>query len=271
MVHEDYKEMIPARALSALDAAEDRELSKHLSECAECRHELEDWQATSVQLVVAAEPAEPSPQVRELLLSAIRSDARITESGLDDEIPGAQILPFASPSKNIWSSVGSLGAMAAAVLFVALLISVLVLWQQNRAMQREMSRLAAEMRGTEQKLERAQALSKLLTAPGARMTSLAATKEAPGAKAMLAYDQTGHAMLMAKGLSAPPSGKAYQLWYIVGNKPMPGKVFTTDESGNGMLDEQLPQVALNGAVFAITMEPLPGVESPTGAILLSGS
>ncbi len=52
---------------------------------------------------------------------------------------------------------------------------------------------------------------------------------------------------------------------------MPGKVFTTDESGNGMLDEQLPQVALNGAVFAITMEPKDGVETPTGAILLSGS
>jgi anti-sigma-K factor RskA len=152
-----------------------------------------------------------------------------------------------------------------------LLISVLVLWQQNRAMQREMTRLTTEMRGTQQKIERAQALSELLTAPGVRMTSLAATKEAPGAKAMLAYDRTGHAMLMAKGLSAPPSGKAYQLWYIVGNKPMPGKVFTTDESGNGMLDEQLPQVALNGAVFAITMEPKEGVEAPTGAILLSGS
>ena len=47
MVHDDYKEMIPARALSALDAAEERALNEHLENCAECRKELEDWQATA--------------------------------------------------------------------------------------------------------------------------------------------------------------------------------------------------------------------------------
>ena len=72
MVHDDYKEMIPARALSALDAAEERALNEHLENCAECRKELEDWQATASALSLAPDPVEPSPQVRERILSAKR-------------------------------------------------------------------------------------------------------------------------------------------------------------------------------------------------------
>src|SRR5258705_7186597 len=122
MVHEDYKEMIPARALSALDAVDDRALSEHLSECAECRYELEDWQATSVKLALIAEPVEPSSQLRGRLLGALRSEARSGQSDLDQTLPAAQIRSFVPPSKNIWSSIGSLGALASALLFVALLI-----------------------------------------------------------------------------------------------------------------------------------------------------
>ena len=95
---------------------------------------------------------------------------------------------------------------------------------------------------------------------------------APGANAKLAYDKSGHAMLMTKGLPAAPSGKAYQLWYFVGGKPMPGKVFKTDPAGNGMVQDQMPPVALDATAFAITMEPEGGAQAPTGAIYLkSGS
>ncbi len=74
MVHDDYKEMIPAHALSALDAAEERALNEHLENCAECRKELEDWQATAAALSLASDPAEPSPQVRERILTEVRKD-----------------------------------------------------------------------------------------------------------------------------------------------------------------------------------------------------
>ncbi len=103
------------------------------------------------------------------------------------------------------------------------------------------------------------------------MEHLSGTNVAPGAHAMLAYDKNGHAMLMAKGLPAVPKGMAYQLWFIVGKKPMPGKVFRTDASGNANLKDQLPEMALGSAVFAVTLEPESGVKSPTGAIYLSST
>ena len=77
---------------------------------------------------------------------------------------------------------------------------------------------------------------------------------------------------MAKGLPLAPAGKAYQLWFIAGGRPIPGKVFSAAPSGDGALNDQIPPVALNNAVFAITLEPEGGVQAPTGAIYLrSGS
>src|SRR5215203_196910 len=109
MVHTDYKEMIPARALSALDAAEAQALNEHLENCAECRQELEEWQATAASLSLTADPQEPSPAVRDRILSEVRK-----------ELDAPQVIPFRSTPRNVWNSFGSLGAMAAVVLVTAL-------------------------------------------------------------------------------------------------------------------------------------------------------
>ena len=244
MVHEDYKEMIPARALSALDAAEERALNEHLENCSECRKELEEWQATAATLAVVADPVEPSPKVRERILSEVRKD-----------LVNPEVVPFRSTSRNIWRSFGSLGAMAAVVLFTALIVGLVVLWRQNRA-------ISDETRATNEFVE-------LATTPGARVSELKGIDLGSGATATLAYDKTGHAMLMADKLPSVPQGKAYQLWFIVGkNPPMPGKTFSPDNAGKGVLKDEMPKEALDSAIFAITLEPKDGVQLPTGPIYL---
>jgi len=82
MVHEAYKEMIPARALSALDAAEAQTLNEHLENCDECRKELEEWQATAATLSLTSDPVEPSPAVRERILDEVRKDLSSAPSPL---------------------------------------------------------------------------------------------------------------------------------------------------------------------------------------------
>ena len=277
MVHEEYKEMISAHVLAALDQQDELALNQHLSECAACRDELDHWNETAAALAFAGEPAEPSPQVRTQILERIRGEARgdrlqlrETKISPTDQrtAAGANILPFNQAPKNIWRSIGSLGAIAATLVFAALLVSFIILWRQNRAMKNEVARLSTEMQKTQEELAVDRAARQLLSTPGAKMAELAGTKMAPGAHAMLAYDKTGHAMLMAKGLPVAPSGKAYQLWFIVGNKPMPGKVFTTDSSGNGTVQDQMPEVGRDSAVFAITLEPAGGMPSPTGEVYL---
>lgn len=243
MVHEDYKEMIPARALSALDAAEARVLNEHLENCAECRKELDEWQATAAALALGASPAEPSPKVRERILDEVRKD-----------LSDPKVVPFRATPRNLWSSFGSLGAMAAAVVFTALIVGLVVLWRQNNAIRTE--------------LEQSKEFVQLVTTPGAIVTELKATDAGVGATAKVAYDTNGRAILVASKLPKVPQGKAYQLWFLVGDKAMPGKTFAPDSNGEGVLKEQVPREALNSPTFAITVEPAGGSTAPTSPIYL---
>ena len=269
MRHEDYKEMLEANALSALDAEDASALANHLEGCRDCRSELIEWQKTAASIALSAQPLEPSLLVRERLLDSLRVETGHKSSVQSDFVSGASaVLPFESPRRNVWTSLGSFGALAAAVAMVATLVGLFTLWQQNRSNRTELTRLATQMRETNQQLANERALVALLITPGARMTELSGTNAAPGAHAMLAYDKTGHAMLMTKNLPLPPPGKTYQLWFIKDTQKMPGKVFTTDTRGYGVLEDQIPASAMEEAVYAITLEPAGGVQLPTGAIYL---
>ena len=275
MTHEDYKELLAAKALSALDAADARALNTHLEGCADCQSEMVELADTATLLAFQAEPLEPSTNVRERILASVRDEVR-AESRSDrvsteESQRDGNLLAFERPARNIWSSLGSFGALAATFAFVALIIALAVLWQKNRTMQSELAGLKAEMKETQAQRDRERAMAELISSPDGHMAKLAGTNVAPGAHAMLAYDKSGHAMLMAKGLPSAPEGMAYQLWYIKDNKKMPGKVFTPDAAGNGMLEDQIPAVARDAAVFAITLEPKSGVQVPTGSIYLLSS
>lgn len=275
MTHEEYNELLAAQALTALDAAEADALAVHLESCADCRAELSEWEATTALLALDARPIEPPAQLRERILASAREN-RVDRESVPAPASEPKVLEFARPQRNVWASLGSVGAIAATLVCAALIILLLVLWQQNRTMQRELARVSAEMkqireqRGHEMKQIRdhERAVVQLLTSPDSHLAKLAGTNMAPGANAMLAYDKSGHAMLMTKGLPAVPAGMAYQLWYIKDDKKMPGKVFRPDAAGNGMLEDQIPAVAREAAVFAVTLEPEGGVQAPTGSIYL---
>lgn len=269
MKHEDYKEMLAANALSALDASDARELANHLEGCGNCRSELHEWQETVGFMAFNVDPSEPSLAVRERILAAARAEATSSSIIQPNVASGSsRVMSFEPPRRNIWTSLGSFGAIAAAIAMVSMLAGLVILWQQNRANRNELTRLATQMRETNQQLANERAMVALLITPGSRMKELSGTNAAPGAHAMLAYDQTGHAMLMTKNLPAPPPGKAYQLWFIKDDRKMPGKVFTPDARGNGVMEDQIPASAMESAVYAITLEPVGGVQIPTGAIYL---
>ena len=269
MTHEAYKELLAASALSALDGEDARSLELHLEHCDDCRREFLDWQETAASIALSTKPVEPSAAIRDAILTNIHREAgqrALTKAAVDGN-DAARVLPFEQSRGFGRSYIGSFGTIAASLALMSL-IGLFVMWRQNRSAQAELARLNTEMSRTNEQLARERAVLTLLTSPGAKMTELAGTEAARGARAMLAYDKTGHAMLMAKGLPAAPNGMAYQLWFIKDNKKMPGRVFKTDSGGNGTLEDQIPTVAMDSAVFAITLEPESGVNAPTGAVYL---
>jgi len=272
MAHVNYEEMLAPYALTALDHADARTLEEHLVTCLNCRRELDDWQATVAALALNAPPVEPSPQVRPRILESVRAERSTAPHGSDkSEQTIPTLIPF-QQTKRFWNATQKFGALAAGVAFLALLISVLVLWKHNRSAQAEIARLSAERASAQQELDRQRKVLELLSTRGASLAVLSGTAEAPNAHATLTYDrQSGQAVLLTEGLPSAPRGKAYQLWFIVGNQPMPGRVFATDPAGKAILSDQIPSQARNAAVFAITLEPESGVKAPTGAIYLRSS
>lgn len=133
----------------------------------------------------------------------------------------------------------------------------------------ELQKVTEQIRTKDAELTREREIVAILTGPGSKLTPLVATTSVPGARATLAYDPKGQALLVAEGLPAAPAGKGYQLWFIVNNKPLPGQVFNTDASGNGKMMDHMPSGIDDKAIFAITMENMPGgATSPTSPILL---
>lgn len=106
-----------------------------------------------------------------------------------------------------------------------------------------------------------------------QVVALAGTKVAPGARATMTYDRrTGRATLTAYNLPPAPAGKDYQLWFIIGGKPVSGGVFRTDAAGAARMNARLPTDGRNSApVFAVTLEPRGGVSAPTGEKYLLSS
>jgi anti-sigma-K factor RskA len=264
MNHEDYKAMLPLLALSTLDSEEARALEQHLPACAECSAELDDWQATAAALAHTPKPLEPSPQVRERILAAVRAESGSARADNVIPISSAAARAARSPSRSL-----RFEQIAAAVIFFGLIIGLIVFWSQNRTYRTEVARMSEQMKEMSSQLDQQRHALAFLTKPGMRMTELAGTEKAPAAHGMLAVDsKSGRAVFMAQGLPQAPAGKAYQLWFIAGSKPMPGRVFRTDAAGNAMMDEQLPAAALNAGAFAVTLEPQSGMPAPTGPMYL---
>jgi anti-sigma-K factor RskA len=274
---EQYQELLTAKALTALDAADARALNSHLETCADCRSEMIAWEDTVALIAMDAEPLEPSAELRERILASVRASkqpggvAQRVEQAAHSPGRESKVFEFEQPRRNVWTPLRTFGAIAATVVFAALIISLVLLWRENQANRTQLALLGNEINQMRGQVDRVRSMGELMTSPEGHMAKLSGTNVAPGAHAMLAYDKNGHAMLMAKGLPAAPEGMAYQLWFIKDNKKMPGKVFTTDAAGNGMLDDQIPEVARNAAVFAITLEPKSGVQAPTGSIYLLSS
>jgi anti-sigma-K factor RskA len=279
MKHEEYKEMLALYSLGALDETEKSTLDEHLATCAECRAELVQWEETASALAYMAEPAEPSTALRTRILENVGQLARqpATLKAVDlnssstgegpnvaDERAAQDSNVVQMPSRS-WSSPEKLLAIAASLAFVALLTSLLVVWSRNKALQAEVARLSRTLYETQDKLARVEQDSEILNAPTLAMANLKGTEVAQNAQGKLMYDQkTGRAILTASNLPPAPAGKAYQLWYIAGNRALPGGVFTTDATGRATLRDQLPPEARDANAFAVTLEPASGVKAPTG-------
>jgi anti-sigma-K factor RskA len=260
--HDQFRELIEAYALGALDPTEKAALDAHLAAgCPDCATALEEARYLVTQLAYLAPSTEPPQILKARLLREVRAGlgpAKITE------------MKASSRSIPLW-----LWAGVAALL----LLSVYSTWDA-RKMQNEVqemnTRAAAELKERE-KLEHELTVAKheawILTDPTTKKINIMPNdKDMPMLEAMwhpqMGIYITGQKMPMPKG------NKVLQLWFIPkdpSGKPMPSHTFWPDANGKitEMVDDP-PEVLAQTKALAITEEPAGGSLQPTSTPMWVG-
>lgn len=283
---DEYKEALALDALDALDEAERRALLTHLSSCAACRDERERMRDAAALLAHEARAVAPPTELRARVLESVRAVPAAAEApedaNGDAEAATATPSPFgprpapvapielAGARRNFFQTYGAIAASLAVA--AALSLALLALWRQNRELRARLEQLTERMelsrseaaRERDAAAEREREARELLGAPDARIVHLKGEGAASRASASLVYDPaSGRVLLLADQLPPAPEGKAYQLWYIAGGRPLPGGLFTTDGEGRAALRDHAPAGGRAAEVFAVTLEPASGATTPS--------
>jgi len=250
--HQQITDDLVLYALRELPEQQALEVRRHLDDCPECRRDLGDLNSDMALLALSSVGPTPPQRSRERLLKAIKSEPRRSKAVV--------------MRRPWWSFVPSFAA-------VLLAIFGLMLWRENTSLRRKLD--VAQQTSSQKKaeLERAQLVLDTLTSPESSHFALVAAKSQPVPEGRASYMQkTGTLVFTAQHLPALPPQKVYQLWLIPasGSAPMPFGTFKPDAQGNASMvmpnmDKAAPKM------FAVTIEPEGGSQTPTMPIVMAGA
>jgi anti-sigma-K factor RskA len=238
---QQFRELLPAYALEALDPDEARTLETHLKTCHDCQASLEEYRAVSEGLLFAMPPKAPPPRVRARLIASLSAKAP------------------AAPARRVWPIWRLVGGLALA----ALLILNITTMTQLQALQRQQATLAKQ-------LQTSQTALALVAYPEGQSFSVTG-KQAAGTLILNSELQRG--ALFAWGLDMLDEAHTYQVWLIQPDghrvsgglfRPEPGQPFVAV-----VIPSDRPFSDFTG--LGVTIEPAGGSLAPTGTKVLGAT
>ena len=227
---------LPAYVLDALTDDETNQVAEHLAGCQTCQAELVRIQQVTDEIPLALAQTTPPPDVKVKLMKAIHT-RQMNLSTSSQPTSLRQRLAGLLRTR--------LPALGLAIIVVMVLGNLLLLRQLN--------------------LNNQQASTPM------RVFALANTQNSPGAVGTLIMDPNGkYGTLVVDNLATLDSGKQYQVWLIKGAVHTSGGVFSVNPDGYGSLEILAPQPLQQYDSIGITIEPVGGSPSPTGAKVMGG-
>ncbi|RAW02682.1 anti-sigma factor [Pseudochryseolinea flava] len=246
--------ILEAYALGELSATERSEVEKNLALYAELREELARIEEVQEQLLMSA-AINPRAAVKHALFEKI--DSRKEE---------AKVIPLHGdkPSVNPWKWV------AAASVTVALIASYFAFmyrsqWVETRTQLAEVQaineRVAEQYNQVNQRLDKIEVDLDITSNPDFQRVAMTSPAAVPDGSLATVYwnKNTNEVYLDVQSLKEISQENQFQLWAIIDNKPVDAGVFDADMSGL----IKMKKVANGAAMFAVTIEPRGGKESPT--------
>jgi anti-sigma-K factor RskA len=258
--HPTREEDFDLLALGALEGDEKLAIESHVASCAACAEKLAEARGRIAMLALAAPPVAPSAAVKQRLMQQVRADAEHERA------------PAREPRQPERTG-GFFGRWWAAVLIPAgavLAVATILLWTQNRQLDRELAALRAAAHEEQQQLQQAREVADMIESHDTITVALAQQSGMPTGAAHVMYNAK-MGMLMYEGEIAPaPTAKSYQLWLIpAAGKPISAGVFNPVGGRTDHWMMKLPQ-GVEPKMFAVTLEPAGGMPQPTGPMVLAG-
>jgi anti-sigma-K factor RskA len=244
----EFDELLPLRALGALELDDAARLDAHLGEgCPRCAAELAALAETLALLPHALPETMPSESARSRLMARVRAESAAP-------LPSARIV--------LWR----VAAVAAGAAIVGALVTGTAMSRRSAAVVLDLQ--SAELADLRRQVFQTKDAIRMASAPGVHVFDLAGQKGAEEASARVFWDPKKEAwQLYAANLPEAPSGKTYQLWLITPTRKISAGTFAPSEATGEI---RIPVDAGTVVAAAVTDEPAGGSPQPTGSILLLG-
>jgi anti-sigma-K factor RskA len=281
MEHAEIKDLIPLKALSQLDGDEARAVDEHLAAgCDECERELASFNQALVEMAMVEAGADgPADRIWSRL-----------QARLDESRPAQRIEDRTTRESSRERGFAIMLGSAAAAAVVAIVVSYAFLNSRLRSdtsetsneiaaltakvieVQRNVDTTGDQLTALEAKVAQITDLTLASLGPDARVARLAGLPASPSATGTVALSPTqGTAMLEVNGLPPTPDDKEYEVWWIGAKQgPVKAGLFEPSSHGATIVSLDLPPPGEIVLASAITLEPLGGVEKPSGAMYLKG-
>lgn len=253
-VHSRFAEDLVLYALGTLEGNEQVELEKHLKDCADCRHELEQLRGDAALLALSASGPAPPQRARGRLMNAVTREPRISL-----EQPSTRRI-------SRWSQMGWMAAVAGIVIAA-------ILWRTDASLSKRMAILQKEFNKQQTMLQQSQEVAATLTATDAMRVTIVPAKASAQPQGRAIYLPSRSSLIfLANNLPALPARRAYELWIIPSTgSAIPAGVFKPDARGNVTVVNSRLLIAIEAKTFAITVEPESGSEFPTSTPIMLGT
>jgi len=265
---EHFEELCAGYVLNALSAAENEEFEELLREADEDqRQTFDEMQSAANNLAFTVEKVQPSASVKKAVIKNIESGST------SDDAVAVSAVPTDSESKEKSRGL-SRSTLAMAASFALLIITLALAYfafDQNATINEQEATITELKSENQQKDE-------MLSILGARTVDLVVMdglEVNPGGYGKVIWDaENQQALLQVSNLPEVPSGKAYQLWLIKNNKPVPSGLFSVQTGAKDSffkIEQMADANKQNANAFAITLEPEGGSQQPTGAMYMLGN
>ena len=275
---EERRDPILLWVMGQLEDSRDDELRGHVqSGCLECAGYVAEARELQLGLLLAPDPAEPSPSLERRLLERVAStdDVAAAEQQSRTTLPwrwAAAAALTAFLSGVLGYSLGGVDADTAAVTAEGRSEELQDTLAQLDEADGELVVLESRLAEIEGLLEESSEQVELLRASDVQRVVLGGTNDRPEASASMFWQwQEGYyCYLHARGLAAPEAGGVYALWMEneSGERILVGS-FRPDAGGEGVVWAKLPAHAGRAARALVTLEKAEPGQKPAGPILLA--